>query len=198
MGEFQYNRKKNNLNTLGPLKCLLVLAMFLSTNLLFGQARELGSGKPPPPPTKKGFDPDRMRYGGSFGGSFGDITFVELSPTAGYLLTDNWMAGIGGRYIYYEDKLFNYRTNIYGGNIFNQYFFLENFLVHGEVEILNLDDRFRFDKRVNVTSVFVGGGYRSVLGDRAFANILLLYNLTEDINTPYTNPVIRVGFGIGL
>ena len=83
-------------------------------------------------------------------------------------------------------------------SIFIQYFILDNVLAHTELEVLNLDDRFIIGERVNVTSFFVGGGYVSEIGDRSFGSILVLFNLTEDINTPYTNPVIRINFGFGI
>lgn len=184
------------------LRFLITTILFLSfTFSVHAQARE--EGELPVKKTKsvkKGFDPDKLRLGGSFGASFGNITFVELSPTLGYLVKDYWLAGIGGRYMFYEEKnpYFHYRTNIYGGNIFNQFYPLEQFIIHGEVEILNLDDRRNIENRVNVTSVFVGGGYRSMIGDRAFASILLLYNINDSYNSPYTNPVLRVSFGFGL
>ncbi|MEX2380668.1 MAG: hypothetical protein WD530_07980 [Vicingaceae bacterium] len=166
------------------------------------QAREESEGvvKKEKRASKKGFDSDRLRFGGSFGASFGQVTFVELSPTIGYLVKDYWLAGVGGRYMFYEDNhpYFYYKTNIYGGSVFNQFYLLENIILHGEVETLNLDDRRNIKNRVNVTSVFVGGGYRSMISDRAFASILLLYNINESYNSPYTNPILRISFGFGL
>tara|TARA_B100001109_G_scaffold255665_2_gene259885 strand:- start:12563 stop:13162 length:600 start_codon:yes stop_codon:yes gene_type:complete len=199
MGKSDYNRKLN--------KCLvrhfaiLFFFSFIIQLNSFSQARDFADRKPPPPPPKdRKFDPDRMRYGGSFGATFGQITYVEVSPTVGYMLTDRLLSGIGGKYIYYEENLdfFDYKTNIYGGSIFSQYFILDNVLAHTELEVLNLDDRFIIGERVNVTSFFVGGGYVSEIGDRSFGSILVLFNLTEDINTPYTNPVIRINFGFGI
>lgn len=186
------------------LKLRLFLGLILFLSFAFSadaQARE--EDESPVKKTKsvkKGFDPDNLRIGGSFGASFGQITFVELSPTLGYLIKDYWLAGLGGRYMFYEDKnpYYHYRTNIYGGSVFNQFYLLENFIIHSEVEILNLDDRRNIEKRVNVTSIFVGGGYRSMISDRAYGSILLLYNINDSYNTPYTNPIFRISFGFGL
>jgi len=149
-------------------------------------------------------DKDRTYIGGGFGASFGNITLVEIAPSFAYLFTDNLLAGISTRYIYYQEKIrFNtqtvtFKTNIYGGGPFVQYFFTEEFLGHAEIEILNLEDFRRPNKRINITSIFLGGGYRSYISDNAFASILLLYNINDDINSPYSNPVLRVGFNIGL
>ena len=205
MEKWNYSRKiKSNLK----LNCFAIrlLFLFLLTFTLFtngfSQARE-DSDNPftkKPKTQNRGFDSDKLRFGGSFGAAFGEITFVEISPTVGYLVKDYWLAGIGGRYMFYEDKhpLFYYRTNIYGGNVFNQFYLMEKFIIHSEVEVLNLDDRRDINKRANVTSIFIGGGYRSMISDRAFGSILILYNINDSYNTPYTNPVLRVSFGFGI
>jgi hypothetical protein len=170
-----------------------------------GQAREEGGNPKRVSPVSEnaGFklDPDKIVVGGSFGILLGNITLIDISPTVGYLITDNLLLGVGGRYIYYSEKVtstFTFKTDVYGANIFAQYFFLENFIAHLEYELLNLEDFSRPESRVNIFSIFVGGGYRSMIGSNSFASILLLYNLNDDINSPYTNPIIRINFGFGL
>src|SRR5690554_1361730 len=172
------------------------------------QAREFGEQTEKRYESKKGkFDFDRMRYGGSFGATFGDITYVDIAPTAGYMLTDNLLFGLSGRYIYFEERFLSYRfsTNIYGGGPFTQYFILENITLHAEYEVLNMVDRNRYfynpnqaEKRINVSSLLVGVGYRTMINRRSFASILLLYNLNENENSIYTNPIIRLNFGFGI
>jgi len=51
--------------------------------------------------------------------------------------------------------------------------------------------------RFFVNSVFLGGGYIQRFGN-AFFSLMLLYNFNESVFSPYTNPVIRFNFGIGL
>jgi len=182
---------------------LFLLVLFFTTAELTAQAREVGSSaqsNPKNSPSSRGFELENLIVGGGFGLQFGDITLVEVSPTVGYLLTDNFLVGVGGRYIYFEDNTLNqdFSTNIYGGSVFSQYFFLENFIAHTEYELLSLETAFEEDSRVNVGSFFLGGGYRSSLGGNSYASILLLYNLNDDINSPYTNPLVRINFGFGL
>ena len=179
-----------------------ILCLLLFQFQLFAQAREesgdRSSGRNAP--AKSGFDMDKVVVGGNLGLQFGTITLIEVSPTIGYRFTDKILAGLGGRYIYFEDNTFgsSFSTNIYGGNIFSQYFILENFLTHVEYELLNLQAGFDRDERIDVSSFFVGGGYRSSLGGNSYASILLLYDLIGDRNSPYSNPILRVGFAIGL
>lgn len=189
------------------LKQLILFVCILFSINLFSQAREFNSPKTKNKTEKKGFefDPDNLVFGGNFGAAFGNVTIVEISPTVGYLFAENWLVGLSSRYIYFEDRrglpIFPvYKTNIYGGGIFTQYYFLENFIAHAEYELLNLEDNsfFGTGERINISSVLVGGGYRSDLGGNSFVSILLLYNLNETTQSPYDNPILRVGFGIGL
>lgn len=178
----------------------LLALFFLLSNQAYGQARESSDGISNNQKKKGKFDADRMRYGGSFGATFGSVTYVDIAPTVGYMLTNNWLFGLSGRYIYYKEKLYTYQyeTNIYGGGPFSEYFILENITLHAEYELLNMDDRFKPERRINVSSVLVGGGYRMMLGRNSFVNLLLLFNLNDNENSIYTNPIIRISFGLGL
>lgn len=200
----------NGKNTYSRLRGQLTTILFLFISLLYlphqmqGQARDFDppTRQRPSPSRDFKFDPDRLVFGGNLGASFGNITYVEIAPTVGYLMTDNYLLGLSGRYIYFEDRTYTpiyiYKTNIYGGGIFNQYFFLENFLAHAEYEVLNLDSPINFGKRINVHSVFVGGGYRSAFSSTSYFSLLLLYNLNDSVESPYSNPILRIGFGIGI
>jgi hypothetical protein len=181
--------------------CFLLSGLF-AENAAFSQARDEMGQPSQKSSNSKGFDPDRLILGGNLGLQFGStFTVIEVSPTLGYRLTDRYIAGIGARYIYFRERLFgsNFETNIYGGSIYNQYFFIENLFGHAEYEILSLQSRqARTENRLDVHSIFIGGGYRSQLGTNSFGMIMILYNINESVHSPYTNPIIRVGFGFGL
>ena len=146
---------------------------------------------------------DRMFFGGGFGLQFGTQTYVEVAPTVGYRITDKLAAGLGMKYIYYkfDDNFFEYSDHIYGGGPFLRYFLFEELFLHAEHEVLNLrvyDYLTGEYQRKNISSVFLGGGYRQMLGGNSSLEILLLYNVNENRNSPYINPIFRIGFGIGL
>ena len=144
---------------------------------------------------------DHVFTGGNIGLQFGSQTIIELAPILGYKITDKFAMGVGFKYLYYKfkDSYYNYSTNIYGGSVFARHTIVENLYAHAEVEVLNMEvpELYRYTRK-NVTSVFLGGGYRQMLGERASANILLLYNVNESVYSPYRNPVLRIGFGIGI
>lgn len=147
-----------------------------------------------------GFDWDRVTIGGGFGMTFGDYTIIEVSPTFGYFLTDEFLVGIGGNYTYYEDKIYNFSTSLYGGRLFAEYIFADlPFVAHAELEVLNVED-FSDRSRVNIINPYVGGGIKQNIGGRSYFYIIALWNLNE---TPESyalqaNPIIRGGIAIGL
>ncbi len=158
----------------------------------------------------------RIFAGGNVGLQFGSVTLIDISPMIGYRLTENIDVGITFTYKYYNYKdyyyysntnqYFDLKTNIFGGGVFGRYHFTENLFAHAEVEYLDFSiDTYSIynnglvkeKEKIGITSIFIGGGYKQALGENAFLTLLLLYNLNETTNSPYTNPVIRVGFGIG-
>lgn len=154
----------------------------------------------------------RLVFGGGLGLQFGDQTMIDIEPIIGYKITPQLIGGIGVKYIYYNTKyyyyysngtsqLVEYSTNIYGGSVFGRYYFIENVFGHVEYEVLSLEvpDDFNYGEyvRTNITSFLVGGGYSQALGENASIGISVLYNLTEDNYSPYSNPIIRIGFGFG-
>jgi hypothetical protein len=143
---------------------------------------------------------DRVFTGGNLGFQLGTVTFVEVSPLIGYRITDNVSAGIGVTYQYYQykDQYYDFKTDVYGGRIFGRYFFTDYLFGHAEYEYLNLE---AFDfrrRRVDVGSLLAGGGYIQRFGRNSGIYVMLLYNFTESVYTPYTNPIIRLGVNIGL
>jgi hypothetical protein len=150
-------------------------------------------------PPKKDFW-QRFFVGGNMGLQFGTVTFADVSPLIGYKFTDKISGGIGGTYQYYhyKDKYYDFETNVYGGRVFGRYHFTENLFAHTEYEYLNLE-AFDFNRRrVDVGSLMAGGGYLQQISDRAGIMAMILFNFTESVYTPYSNPIIRVGIMIGL
>ena len=118
------------------------------------------------------------------------------------------------------------QSNVYGGRIFARYYLsslfdnaLGNIFAHVEYEYLSYvrpfisvsssqKDGFIVDPQYNwykpgkqimeFNSIFIGGGYSQTLGGRAFLDLMLLFNLNDSYLSPYSNPIFRLGFGIGL
>ena len=156
------------------------------------------------------FEKDRLFTGGNLGLQFGTYTVVDISPVIGYFITDKISFGTGATYQYYQykDKVypaFDFKTNIYGAKLFSRFYIIPSVFVHAEYEALNLETAY-FDPthlrhstdRFWVHSVLLGGGYKQAIGEYSSINIMLLYNINETVDSPYRNPIIRMGFDIGL
>jgi hypothetical protein len=140
---------------------------------------------------------DRLYFGGNVGFSFGRVTFAEVSPIVGYKITEKLSAGTGVTYIYFKSGDFS--THIYGGRLFARYLISQSVFAHVEDELLSREiiDFKGERRRIDLNSVLVGGGFRQNISGRSFATIMVLFNLTPSIYSPYTNPIIRIGFNFG-
>jgi hypothetical protein len=143
---------------------------------------------------------DRLYYGGNFGMSFGTITFIDVSPLVGAMITTKLSGGVGATYQYFNDKRFvGGESSLYGGRVFGRYNVFPNFFAHTEYEMVNFDlynmvsESFQ---REWVPGFFLGAGYFAPFGNRGGANFTFLYNLMFDNQrSPYNEPyVIRIGF----
>ncbi|MDY0344651.1 MAG: hypothetical protein RBR28_13825 [Lentimicrobium sp.] len=165
---------------------------------------------------KPGFK-DRLIVGGGIGLQFGDMTLIDLSPTVGYRVTDKLETGIGITYKYFRIKNYFYdyttgtkydlKTNIYGGSLYARYAIIENLFAHIEYERLlytYTDIYFvsgnvtKSKEEATINSFFIGGGYRQRISGKSYFYIMGLWNLIDDPLSPYSNPILRMGVGLGL
>lgn len=179
------------------LRTKSLLFLFLTAFLVFSidcQAQRFIDPEENPPLR------DRMYYGGNFSLQFGSVTFIDVSPLAGAMITERYSAGVGATYQYLNFRyLGTGGSSVYGGRIFNRYNIIQNFFGHAEFETLNAEYyniRQETIERAWIPGAFVGGGYFSPAGARGGFNIMVLYNLMYDnLRSPYDRPyVIRVGF----
>ncbi len=171
---------------------LLVLFTLFSVMETYAQYENLGKVE------KVKIKENPWFVGGMLGGSFSNNGgSFEISPIVGYKVTENFHVGSRLTYIYskYNGKSYN----DYGGSLFGRYRFLNFLFGHVEYEVLSVQyvNVNNEDDRRTISSLFVGGGLFQSVGGRGFATIAILYNLLETEYSPYSNPVIRIGFGVG-
>jgi hypothetical protein len=186
----KYLAKKTSLK-----KSLIFILLCCATVSIFGQSASNDN--------KKDFW-DRIYIGGDVSLNFGTITIIGATPIVGYNITDRWSAGIGATYLYFAQNIQGYgrySTSIYGGNVFSRFLITDQIFAQSEYHVLNLEayDLFLDDfARKNIPIWYVGGGYRAAVGSNSFIMIMVLLDLIDDINSPYSNPQIRGGISIGL
>ena len=147
---------------------------------------------------------DRLFFGGILGLQFGsDQTYVEVAPLIGYRVSPRFSAGMNLKYMYYKfspDNGFGYSESRYGGGPFGRFFIYEGLFAHAEYELLSMEvpDLYGKFHRKNVSSVFVGGGYRQMMGSRSALDLMILWNLNDSPDSPYINPLFHFGFAFGI
>ena len=155
----------------------------------------------------KRFDWKRVIVGGGFGATFGTITAVDISPLAGYYITEDLLGGLGVTYQFLNDKRYtpDLKTHVYGGSVFGRYFIYEGLFAHAEYELLNYEvflvdyvgniyDR----ERVTIPGLLLGGGYQFGVGERAGVSIAVLFDVLNHPLSNYPTPILRLAFNIGL
>ncbi|MDX1627603.1 MAG: hypothetical protein R3345_02835, partial [Fulvivirga sp.] len=108
-------------------------------------------------------------------------------------------------YIYYKidyDTGEDFRTDIYGGQVFARHKLSDQFFLHAEYESLSIEFFNLVDRSVNrewVPGLLVGGGYFVPFGRNAGFSAMALYNaLHDDLRSPYNSPlIIRAGITAG-
>ncbi|MDR2908084.1 MAG: hypothetical protein LBU91_08875 [Bacteroidales bacterium] len=149
------------------------------------------------------FKKENLRFGGSFGASFGAITSIDVSPSVGYQFYPRFQAGLGLTYNYYATDSYagRFSMNIYGVSPYAEFMIIKRFLLlRAEYGLMNYNTNFStIDvKREWVPYPLVGAGIFLPMGQTGGISALIMWNLNETDKTLYTNPILRIGFSFGL
>lgn len=138
---------------------------------------------------------EKFFLGGNMGLQFGTYTYIEVAPLAGIHLKPNldWAAGL--MYTYLNNSITDYSSQMYGFNTYFQYTVFQPIVFHTQAEIINSDffDTQGYIRRDWFDAVLVGGGLKQKIGVNSYSFLLILWNLNTSYNSPYQNPVIKVG-----
>jgi hypothetical protein len=173
------------------MKKILILSLlgFLTLQIMcFGQKE------------KREFD-TRHYIGGSSGLQFGTVININVAPHYGFYVLPRLSFGIGGSYQYYSNASYSppVQINIWGGSLFSRLDIIDQLYIHGEYQVLTYKtDMFsplRNIEQIVSNNALIGAGYRQLFSDMAkdCAYIMILFNLNDTFDTPYTNPVFRIG-----
>ena len=152
---------------------------------------------------RRGTLPGQKRWftGGMIGGGFSTYNaYVQVAPIVGYKVTPRLDVGTRLTYIYesYKDYTgFRHNLHSYGASVFTRYRMFSFLFAHVEYEILSVPIYPYEGDRRSVNGLFLGGGFMQRMGGAGFATVSILYNVLDATYSPYSNPLIRIGFGIG-
>jgi len=147
----------------------------------------------------------RLVYGGSGGGAFQNgITFLNLSPTVGYRLTNTITAGINLNTIYQSDSYTNVRFYLLGPAAYVRKRIFNYFFVQSEAELLYTRRILNYksvdpivDNRL-LPGILLGGGIVTGPAQGPLTTISVMYNVIyNETLSLIKNPQFRIGFSIG-
>lgn len=149
---------------------------------------------------------EKLFTGGNLGLTFGSYTNIIISPVIGAKLNEKVYAGLGIEYQYTKDKRFNpsLTYNQYGGRVFAQYNIVPKVYAHTEFAGYSMERYFNTipmsKERGFVPFIYIGGGYRQMISERAFFSMQILFDVLQDAHSPYKawEPIYSVGFGVGI
>jgi hypothetical protein len=170
------------------------------------QAQEAGEMQEP----RKGFDKEKLFFGGNFGMSFGDYTFINITPQVGYQFNQYFAAGAGVSFIgssfvqrdfngnkIYKDSYYSSGLNVFGRVSPIRFLFLQlqpeiNY-TWGRTKFYNGQNELKLDGEF-VPILLAGIGVVIPAGRGALIG-MLQYNLLQNDRSIYGNrPFVSFGF----
>lgn len=157
----------------------------------------------PEPPLRRYFL--YSNFGLGFSSFYGFNQFsASIAPAIGYRVTKRFALGPGISYAYnsYSQRgASSLRTNSIGLKGFAQFIVFDQFFLHGEYEVTRAEVLFQdpstgflFPGKLTVRTPLAGAGYRQQIGERAAADIVVLYNFNDGLQDIYGQPVVRFSF----
>lgn len=170
----------------------------------------------------KGFDKDKLIYGGGFTFNFfGGAFRAGAAPVLGYRFHDRFIAGIALGYQYDSQKdYFRFSTNsgvqyrslrrhMVMPSVWVRGLVFSNIFIHAEAEYdiqnwrgftqdpANLEP-VKIRETYKSPAVLVGPGLRQPLGDYSSLYVMVLYDVVQDPYSPYRGLLdYRIGFNLG-
>ena len=197
-----------------------ILIVFLVGFILMFQQGFCQKSKNKEPKDKKEIKEPYLFWGGSLWLGFGSYTFVDVNVLFGAQITERINLGVSGKYQYYNDRRSiagDFQTSVYGGSVFSQFAVIKDFrnlfkvkghsgiIAHAEYEFLNTKYNYLYFESTNTNrerywlhNVLIGGGYFQQMSKKARSYIILLWNVTDTGDNPYTYPQFRIGFSVAI
>lgn len=192
---------------------LIILAF--SCSVIFAQQDSMYNNSATEPETEKRekkFDPSRLVFGGVIGASFGDMTFIQVSPQVGYAFNQYLTAGGGINFIFSSQKfrnlsgdvLYKHEYGFAGLNVFARAFPVRFLMVSAQPELNYNWGKIKFstpntpDAKVDgsfVPSLLLGAGIVIPSGGRGGLMISMQYDVLQHERSPYgSNAFINFGY----
>lgn len=152
---------------------------------------------------------NNLRIGGSFGLQFGTYTYVNVSPTIGYLMAKKRLELGGGPILIYQRYRYssNYAVSffVYGADVYAKGYLYKGLYLEARFDPVNKPSYFDLNKRLWVHHLLLGAGYAAPIGKIGSFYISLLYNVLDNDESIYQGTfsdelplILNMGFGFGV
>lgn len=152
---------------------------------------------------------NRLRIGGNFGLQFGSYTYINISPTVGYLVAKNHLElGGGPIFIYQHYRYSNYYSFSFfvaGVDAYARGFLYKGLYLEARYDPVNKPSYYNTNRRLWVHHLLLGAGYAAPIGKIGVFNISLLYNVLNNNESIYRGTfsdklplILNMGFGFGI
>lgn len=145
----------------------------------------------------------RWTFGGGLGVGFGSNSYfnLQVSPRVGYKITDQLEGGLIGNVSWQKDDYYN--STMFGVGPFVNYYFARLFFLSANLQQYFINSKAKYtDQKFNTdeTALYLGGGYMQSIGNNAFVQFGLMYNVLwkENESVFSTGFIPSVGFVVGL
>ncbi len=139
---------------------------------------------------------DRVYLGIGLGGLslgksnvYGSYFSIGIIAQAGYMITKNLSAGIGGEYQYTNYSDLKITDQMFGGYPFIRYNVFKGFFIQTDYDFYSISVDARYNDRRVYERFFVGAGYSSPAGRRGRFNILVSYDLLYTSSSVFNSPL---------
>lgn len=146
---------------------------------------------------------NRWTFGGGLGLGFGSNSSfnLQVSPRVGYKIIDQLEGGMIGNVSWQTSDF--YKSTMFGVGPFANYYFARSFFVGANLQqyFINSTEKYTYYKySTDETALYLGGGYMQSMGNNAFMQLGIMYNvLWKENNSIFsTGFVPTVGFVVGL
>ena len=149
-------------------------------------------------PFKPNPQQSKWYYGGNIGLSFwNNYFYLGVFPLVGYKVTPKFSVGGKLGYTYYSQNNTDFSSHNYGGSIFTRYRVVPQFYLHGEFVYFSYE---RFGtERLWVPFLLLGGGFSQMVSPNVWVFVEVLFDVIQDIKSPYNDwdPFVSFGVGVG-
>ncbi|HSC53458.1 MAG TPA: hypothetical protein VLC98_07560 [Phnomibacter sp.] len=193
-------------------KLAALLLLCFSGSLLYAQQDSSYVDAPVQEANEKKFDPSRLVFGGNIGATFGDYTFIQVSPQVGYAFNQYFTAGAGINFVFSSEKyrdyngneLYKYEYGYAGLNLFARAFPVRFLMVSAQPEVNYNWGRIKYnlpntpDQKLDdifIPSLLLGAGVVIPAGGKGGMMVSIQYDVIQHERSPYgTNAFINFGF----